>query len=97
MPSFIYKIQPARPNFLTESTPEENAIMGEHFAYLKDLLAKGQLVLAGPCEDAAFGIVVYEAESAEAAEAIMQGDPAVAKGVMNAEFHAFHVSLLRGR
>lgn len=71
--------------------------MGEHFAYLKELLAKGQLLMAGPCEDAAFGIVIFEADSAEAAEAIMRNDPAVAKGVMIAELHRFRVSLLRGR
>lgn len=71
--------------------------MGEHFAYLKELLSKGQLLMAGPCEDAAFGIVVFEAESAEAAETIMRSDPAVAKGVMIGELHPFRVSLLRGR
>lgn len=71
--------------------------MGEHFAYLKELLAKGQLLMAGPCEDAAFGIVLFEAESVQAAEAIMQGDPAVAKGVMIGELHPFRISLLRGR
>ncbi|HLO01924.1 MAG TPA: YciI family protein [Symbiobacteriaceae bacterium] len=90
-------MQPTRPNFLEECTPEEESIMGEHFTYLKELLAKGQLLMAGPCEDAAFGIVVFEAESLDSAEAIMHSDPAVAKGVMSAELHPFRVSLKKER
>ena len=97
MTHYIYKITPARKGFADSPTYEEKQIMSEHFAYLNRLLAEGKLLLAGPCTDAAFGIVIFEAESMAEATLIMQSDPAVAAGVMNAELHEFRVSLLRGR
>ncbi len=93
--SFVYLIRPIRPGFAEGMTPPEEAVMDEHFAHLKRLLAEGRLVLAGPCLDTAFGIVILEAGSeAEAAE-LMSSDPAVRGGVMAAELHGFRVSLIR--
>lgn len=97
MPEWIYVIRAAREGFKTEPTEEEMAIMGEHFGYLQSLLADGTLTLAGPALDASFGIVVFDAEDEEAARAVMNGDPSVAKGVMNATLHPYRTSLLRGR
>jgi uncharacterized protein YciI len=71
--------------------------MSEHFQYLKALLHDGTLVMAGPALDAAFGLVVYEAEDEEEARGIMEGDPSVAAGVMSATLHPYRTSLLRGR
>lgn len=96
MPEWIYVIRPAREGFKTEPTEEDMAIMSDHFDYLKALHADGAVTLAGPALDAEFGIIIYEAEDEDAAIEIMEGDPSVASGVMNATLHPFRVTLLRG-
>lgn len=92
--NFIYTIKPVRSDFNDSSTPEEDRIMSEHFAYLQSLLGQGKLLLAGPCLDATFGVVIFSADSEEEAEQIMSNDPAVRGGVMIGEVHPFKVSLL---
>jgi uncharacterized protein YciI len=86
-----------RPELLERLSPEQEAIMEKHFLRLKEGVADGKVVLAGPCTDGAFGIVVFQAESQENAAAYMNGDPAVEGGLMSAELHPFRISLLQGR
>ena len=97
MPEWVYVIRPACEGFKTEQTEEEQSIMAEHFGYLKRLFDDGKLTLAGPALDTTFGIVVFEAEGEDAATEIMNSDPAVIHGVMNATVHPFRSSLMRGR
>jgi uncharacterized protein YciI len=52
-----------------------------HRAYLTSLLQKGQLFAAGPFEDGYGALIVYEAESADAVEAIIKADPFHPAGV----------------
>ena len=92
--TYVYLVRPTRANFNETSTPEEDAIVGAHFTRLKNMLASGDLLLAGPCADAAFGIVIFYADSLETAREIMENDPAVKQGVFSAELHQYHVSLL---
>ena len=96
MPDFawIYLVRPVRPGFPGGPTPAEAAAIDRHFEYLKVMLENGSLVLAGPCLDTAFGIVVFRAADKEAAGRVMRGDPAVQEGVFTSELHAFRVSLL---
>ena len=65
MPTYIYRIQPVRPEMLSEgATAEEERIAGEHFEYLKRLMAEGILILAGRTlnsDYSAFGIAIFEA------------------------------------
>ncbi len=93
---FIYLLQPARPGLIEEATSEEEAALERHFAYLQAALAEGRLILAGPCLDGGFGIVIFAAQSAGAALRFMQGDPAVQEGLMRAELHPFRISLQAG-
>ncbi len=95
-PSFVYLLRPVRPGFVETMTPREEAVVEEHFAHLERLLAEGRLILAGPCLDGAFGVVILEATSEGEATTLMRADPAVREGVMTAELHAFRVSLRRG-
>jgi uncharacterized protein YciI len=92
---FVYLIRPLRANFLATITPEEQAIMKEHGLYLQNKLKEKSLILAGPCADTTFGIVLFEAESAEEARKIMENDPAVKGGVMGSELHPFVLSLFQ--
>lgn len=93
MKEYLYLIHPYRHGFFDEPTPEEEAVLNEHFEYLKQAVAAGTVVLAGPCLDDTFGLVVFRAESDEAANAFMFNDPPVKKNVMAAELHPMKISL----
>jgi uncharacterized protein YciI len=53
----------------------------QHRAYLASLKEKGQLAASGPFADGSGALIVYEAESAAAAEAILKADPFHANGI----------------
>jgi uncharacterized protein YciI len=52
-----------------------------HRQYLTSLKAAGQLVAAGPFTDDYGALIVYEANSKEDAEKLLQGDPFHANGI----------------
>ena len=52
-----------------------------HRAYLTSLIQKGQLFASGPFEDGYGALIVYEADSPEAVEALMAADPFYTAGV----------------
>jgi hypothetical protein len=52
-----------------------------HREYLGTLLASGQLLLAGPFTDDSGALFVYEAETPEAAQALVNADPFAKAGV----------------
>ena len=82
---------------LTEGpTPEEEAVVGRHFSYLKQLYGSGVVLLAGRTQDAdatSFGIVILSADSEAEARKVMSEDPAVKEGVMRAEFHPYRIAI----
>jgi len=94
---YVYFIEPARKTFEQDATDDENRIVSAHFAYLQKMLANGQLVLAGRTMDekTPFGVVVFEATSDEAAEAVFRGDPAVEAGVFVGNVRPYGVALMR--
>ena len=53
-----------------------------HRSYLRTFLENGQLRAAGPFADDAGALWVLDADSAEAAEEIVRGDPLVRAGVI---------------
>jgi uncharacterized protein YciI len=93
MPEYIYLIHPFRDGFSELPTPEEDAIMEEHFQYLKQAADNGIVLLAGPCLDHTFGIVVFRASDDTSAQTFMFNDPSVKKNVMMAELHPMRISL----
>jgi len=52
-----------RPNFPNTMTEEEEKIMGEHFEYLKGLMAQGKLIMAGPTLDDSGGYIILNTNS----------------------------------
>ncbi len=98
---FLYKVQANRVEMLRGApTAEEASILEEHFNYLKDLTDKGVVILAGRTlntDETSFGIVIFRAESEQAAREIMNNDPAVKKGVMRATLFPYRVALMEGR
>jgi uncharacterized protein len=93
MQEYIYLIHPFRDGFFEQPTLEEDSIMEEHFQYLKQAAKAGTVLLAGPCLDNSFGIIVFIARDDEAAHNFMFNDPSVLKNVMMAELHPLHISL----
>jgi uncharacterized protein YciI len=87
MGEFVYVIRPER------DPSGEDALVDAHFAYLSGLHADGVVRYAGRCEDATFGLILFDAPDAEAARAVMDGDPAVREGLFSAELHAFRTAL----
>jgi uncharacterized protein len=94
MPEYIYLTHPFRDGFFEQTTPEEDIIMEEHYQYLKQAADTGTVLLAGPCLDQTFGIIVFRAENEEIAQCFMLNDPSVSKNVMMAELHPMRISLL---
>lgn len=95
--SYVYFIEPVRKTFEQDATPEEIAIIGRHFQYLKNKHEAGELILAGRTQDEKppFGIVVFEAASDEEAENVFHGDPAVKAGVFKGSVRRYGVALSR--
>lgn len=91
--TFIYVLTLVRRETLEKTTPNEEAIIDEHFEYLKRELNEGKLVLAGRCLKGEFGIVIFNAESEKQAAEFMKNDPAIKKRIMTAELHPFRIAL----
>ena len=94
MPDYIYLIHPFREGFFENPTAEEEALVAAHYQYLKSSVQEGKVVLAGPCLDQTFGLVVFHARDEGAAHEFMMNDPTVKINVMLAELHPFMISLL---
>ena len=94
MPEFVYLIHPFRHGFFENPTPEEEAAMEAHFAYLKQASETGVVLLAGPCLDETFGIVILQAQDETTARDFMLNDPSVKSDVMQAELHPLKVSMM---
>jgi uncharacterized protein YciI len=97
MHQYLYRLQVTRLKMLTEGpTKEESATLAAHFEYLKRLVASDVVLMAGRTLNAdrrTFGIVIFTAASEADAKEIMQNDPAVTKGVMNAELFPYQIAL----
>jgi uncharacterized protein YciI len=93
MPEYLYLIHPFRDGFFERPTPEEESIMEEQFQYLKKATEDGVVLLAGPCLDDTFGLVVLRAGNDEVTNAFIFNDPSVKENVMMAELHPIRISL----
>lgn len=95
---FLYTIKPTRLEMLTDGpTAEEETIVGQHFNYLHDLTQKGVAILVGRTQTAdedTIGIIVFQATSEEEARSLVENDPAVKGGVMQAKLYPFRVALM---
>jgi uncharacterized protein YciI len=100
MSEYLYKIQPARVGMLPGGpTPEEAAIVSQHFDYLSRLADEAVVILAGrtlTTDEHSFGIVIFRAESDDDARHVVENDPAVKAGVMRAELNPYRIALMSG-
>ncbi len=100
---FIYVLRLAE-YYRNESnwSDETRKTVSEHFNYLKGLHEKGVMKFVGKTDynvehENNRGIAVFEAESEEKANEIMNNDPCVVKGVMSASLHPFSIALYNGK
>ncbi|MDD1669144.1 MAG: YciI family protein [Methanomicrobiales archaeon] len=94
---FIETLRPKRENFIATMTPEEKAVMGEHFAYNRRLFEEGKILFGGAATDGAIGIICLRVGSEREAREIFENDPAVKEGIGYPELHPFRVGYLAGR
>ena len=80
MAVFFCKLVAPRPTFLHEITPPEMAAMQGHAAYWMPHVASGDIRAMGPVDDpkGTFGMMVLEAASREAVDALIAKDPILA-------------------
>jgi uncharacterized protein YciI len=80
---FVYKLIAPRPTFAADMSQEEQAIMGEHAAYWRELFAGGSVVVFGVVMERSgvWGLAVVEADNEDDVRAIAAADPAVAKNL----------------
>jgi uncharacterized protein len=96
MPQFISFLEPVRPSFPGDGTPEEFAIVGNHFSYLQAKLAKNELFLAGRTQDEMpIGIVIFDETDMDGAMAFASQDPAVSSGLFRVTVRPYAVALMK--
>jgi len=76
-----------------EAGQAEAEILAAHFRHLQQLQIGKSLQMAGVGGQAHFGLVLFEAEDTELAEATMQADPLVSSGCMTGQCVPFQVVL----
>ena len=97
MAEFLYRLRLARPGMFDDGgTPDEQAAVGDHFAYLEKLHGEGVVRFAGRTtteDERTFGIVVLQTDGEAAARRVMNEDPAVLRGLMRATLYPFRTAL----
>ncbi|MES2619354.1 MAG: YciI family protein [Bacteroidota bacterium] len=83
-------------------TEETKETVSQHFNYLKGLYENGVMKLVGKTDydvahDENRGFAIFEADSMEKANYIMNNDPCIVKGVMTAKLHPFNIALYKGQ
>jgi uncharacterized protein YciI len=96
-PQFMYVLRVA-PGFheARNWTDRETAVVARHFERLAKAAESGHVILAGRTSEAlaeTFGVVIFEADDAEAARRFMETDPSVVAGLMTATLHPYVVAL----
>ena len=101
MTLWLNTLHPTRVEMLTAGpTEREQKIVGAHFAYWKELAAKGTALLVGRTQDAGahtVGLCVFEAPDEASAVALCQADPTVREGVMTSTVQPYRIALLADR
>ena len=95
---YLFMIHPVRGQaFFDDMQPEEVTAMSAHFEYLKQALADGILLLAGPMLDQTFGLGLLRVDSEDEAWAFLRNDPSVKANVQRPELHPMKLSLWAGK
>lgn len=94
---FLYQLK-LIPSLLDQDswTEKENSIVQRHFEVLQSLQEEGKLLLAGRTLNFdPMGIVILEVDTEEEAIDLMNNDPAVKEGLMEAQLFPYRVALYK--
>jgi uncharacterized protein YciI len=94
---FLYQLK-LMPSLIDQDswTDKENSIVQRHFEVLQNLQEEGKLLLAGRTLNTdPIGIVILEVDTEEEAILLMNNDPAVKEGLMEAQLFPYRVALYK--
>jgi uncharacterized protein YciI len=95
---WVFFMHPPRDDFIATMTDAERSAFAAHAAWLRNLLAGGVLIVAGPClGQVNTGIAIFEAPDEETARRIVAGEPVTSGGYMRGDLRPYRLGLLRGR
>jgi len=95
--NYLVQLHGTRDGWPNNMTPDEERVMSEHFTYLQALMWAGKVLLAGPCMDPVYGLVILEVADEAEARQIMDAEPSVTASVHTYTLHPFRASLLLRR
>jgi uncharacterized protein YciI len=85
------------PAWQTVKTVKELPFYREHYRYMKQVFANGQLLMGGPFLDNEGAIGILDVEDEVRAREIVEHDPFVLEGVVEAQVHPWHAYFNRYR
>ncbi|MFH1699548.1 MAG: YciI family protein [Candidatus Zixiibacteriota bacterium] len=91
---YLVRLLGTRDGWPEDMTKDEEKIMEKHFYFLKDLVKKKIVLMAGPVFDFKFGLIVFQVESEERIKEIMKDEPSVVAGIHTWDFSEMRVSLM---
>ncbi|MFH2002640.1 MAG: SRPBCC domain-containing protein [Planctomycetota bacterium] len=94
MHQYVVKLIGTRPGWPDQMTADEMKVMHDHYYYLKDLVAEKKVILAGPCPEGRYGLIIIQVASEQEAVDLMDREPSVKGGVHTYEMEPIHVALL---
>ena len=98
MSEWVLFMHPPRDGFMATMSEAEKTAFERHAVWLRDLLAQGVLIAAGPCLGPVnTGIAIFEAGSEEEARRLVADEPVTSGGHMRADLRPYRLGLLRGR
>ena len=77
---------------MTNQKPLSEALVKSHVEHLKALKEQGKLILCGPFEDYAGGMVIFSAEDRKEATEIANSDPFIASGCKTYEIRTLELA-----
>ncbi len=84
---YMVELHGTRAGWPENMTKDEERVLGEHFVYLKELTAKGKVLMAGPVWGK-FGLIVLKVQSEAELKDIMEKEPSVVQNVHTYEYAA---------
>lgn len=98
MSEWVLFMHPPRDDFIATMTDAERSAFGAHADWLRQLLADGVLIVAGPClGQVNTGIAIFEAPDEQTALRIVADEPVTSGGYMRGDLRPYRLGLLRGR
>ncbi|MBN2227420.1 MAG: SRPBCC domain-containing protein [candidate division Zixibacteria bacterium] len=91
---YFVQLHGTREGWPGHMTNDESRVMQEHYLYLKHLAAGKKVLMAGPCFDPVFGLIILQVQSEAEAREIMENEPSVVHGVHTYTMHPMRVSIL---